>query len=66
MPRELGSSVDVISSARAHLRHRITVTWMGGRCDESMLYLTDDREDEPLDRSESDAEYDDEEESELR
>jgi len=56
MPDELGSSVDVISSARAHLRQRITVTWIGGRCDESMLCRTDDREDELLDKSESDAE----------
>lgn len=55
MPDELGSSVDVISSARAHRRQRITVTWIGGRCDESMLYRIDDREDEPLDKSESDA-----------
>jgi hypothetical protein len=56
MPRELGSSVDVISSARAHRRQRITVTWMGGRCDESMLCRTDDREEELEERSESDAE----------
>jgi len=66
MPRELGSSVEVISSARAHRRHRMTVTWMVGRCEESMLCLVDDREDEPDERSESDAEYDDEDERELR
>ena len=65
MPRELGSSVDVISSDRAHRRQRMTVTWMAGRCEESMLCLTEDREEELDERSESDAEYD-EDKTELR
>lgn len=56
MPSELGSSVEVISSDRAHRRHRMTVTWIAGRCEESMLCLVEDREDELEDRSESDAE----------
>jgi len=56
IPKVLGSSVEVISSARAHLRQRMTVTRMAGRCEESMLCRADDREDEPLERSESDAE----------
>ena len=56
MPSELGSSVDVISSARAHRKQRITDTWMGGRCDESILCRTEDLEEELVERSESDAE----------
>lgn len=64
IPDEAGSSVDVISSARAHLRQRMTVTWMAGRCVESMLCRTGDL-DEVDERSESDVEYDDDDESEL-
>lgn len=61
IPEELGSSVEVISSARAHLRHRSTSTeTMGGV--ESMLCLTDDVED----RSESEDEYDEAEDVEVR
>lgn len=62
MPDELGSSVDVISSARAHRRQRRVATWTVGRCDESMLCLTED--DEADERSESETEYDEEEEDE--
>lgn len=62
IPEELGSSVDVISSARAHLRHRRTSTEAMG-CVESMLCLTDDDDD---DRSESEDEYDEAEEVEVR
>lgn len=58
---ELGSSVEVISSARAHLRHRSTSTETMG-CVESMLCLTDDVED----RSESEDEYDEAEDVEVR
>jgi len=37
MPYKLGSSVEVISSARAHRRQRMRVTWTVGREAESML-----------------------------
>ena len=53
IPEELGSSVEVISSARAHLRHRRTSTEAMG-CAESMLCRTDD--DDVEDRSESEDE----------
>ena len=64
IPLELASSVEVISTERAHRRQRSTSTDTMGREPESMLCLTDDPEvcDE---RSESDAEYD-EAEDELR
>lgn len=63
IPEELGSSVVVISSARAHLRQRSTSTEAMG-CVESMLCLTDD--DDVEDRSESDDEYDEAEVVEVR
>ena len=37
MPDRLGSSVEVISSARAHRMQRMTATWTEGRAEESML-----------------------------
>lgn len=37
MPDELGSSVDVISSACAHRIQRRTTTWTGGRVADCML-----------------------------
>jgi len=40
MPYKLGSSVDVISSARAHRRQRMIATWTVGRDAESMLGRT--------------------------
>lgn len=40
MPDRLGSSVEVISSARAHRMQRMTATWTGGRVAESMLCRT--------------------------
>ncbi len=40
MPDRLGSSVEVISSARAHLMQRMTATWTEGRAEESMLCRT--------------------------
>lgn len=40
MPNKLGSSVDVISSARAQRKQRITATWTMGRDVESALCLT--------------------------
>ena len=58
MPLELGSSVDTISTARAQRMHRSTSTWTTGRWTESMLCRYELPPDE-LDRSESDAEYDD-------
>jgi hypothetical protein len=64
IPEELGSSVEVISSARAHLRQRRIETWTTGREVESMLSRMDVPEPEE-ERSESDAEYD-EDEDELR
>lgn len=60
MPDRLGSSVDVISSARAHRRQRMTATCTGGRVAESMLCRAAapevDEEDDVDERSESDAE----------
>lgn len=56
MPYDEGWSVDVTSSARAHRRQRSTATWTGGRCEESMLCLTEEEEAEE-ERSESEAEY---------
>jgi hypothetical protein len=57
MPAALASSVEVISTARAHRRQRRTSTETLGRCELSMLCLTDDA-DVDEERSESDAEYD--------
>lgn len=67
MPDRLGSSVVVISSARAQRRHRIMATWAWGRVIESMLCRTVDPElDEFEDgRSKSeDAEEEDDEDDE--
>lgn len=63
MPKELGSSVVVASSARAHLRQRRTATWTG-RCVESMLCRTEEADPED-ERSESEAEYDEEDDVEA-
>lgn len=56
MPLLLTSSVDVVSTDRAHRRHRRTSTDTTGLDDESMLCRTEepDLDDE---RSESDDEY---------
>jgi hypothetical protein len=40
MPDKLGSSVEVISSARAHRIQRRTATWAGGRVADSILRRT--------------------------
>ena len=37
MPERLGSSVEGISSARAHRMQRMTATWTEGRTEASML-----------------------------
>lgn len=59
MPEALGSSVDVISSALAQRRQRMMATCTAGRR-ESTLCLEDELPEEDDERSESDAEYDDE------
>jgi hypothetical protein len=63
MPERLGSSVEVISSARAHRKQRMTATWTVGREGESMLRRATVVELIALDegRSESDPEYAEEE-----
>jgi len=64
MPDRLGSSVEVSSSARAHLRQRMMATWTTGRDVDSMLVRASTFELMVFEegRSESDDEYDDEEE----
>jgi len=48
MPDRLGSSVVVISSERAHLRHRSTATWTTGivveRSESEEEYVEDDED----------------------
>jgi hypothetical protein len=61
MPDRLGSSVEVSSSARAHLRQRMMATWTTGRDVDSMLVRASALVFEDG-RSESDDEYDDEDE----
>jgi hypothetical protein len=63
MPERLGSSVEVSSSARAHLRQRMMATWTTGRDADSMLVRATTVELIVFEdgRSESDDEYDDEE-----
>ncbi|KAJ9134579.1 hypothetical protein NKR19_g8586 [Coniochaeta hoffmannii] len=56
MPLELTSSVDVVSTDRAHRRHRSTSTETTGLVDESMLCRAEEPDLEP-ERSESDEEY---------
>jgi hypothetical protein len=62
MPDMSGSSVEVISSPRAHRRQRMVVTWTVGRFEESMLCRTLEPELVELEdgRSESDTEKGDE------
>lgn len=62
MPLELTSSVEVVSTDRAHRRHRSTSTETTGRVDESMLCRTEEFEPE-LEKSESDDEYDEADEA---
>lgn len=63
MPLELASSVDVVSTDRAHRRHLNTSTETVGR--ESMLYPPAELDPPDDERSESDDEYEEAEE-ELR
>ncbi len=58
MPLELASSVDVASTARAHRMQRSTSTWTTGLCELSMLWRYEPPDEDPDDRSESEAEYD--------
>lgn len=68
MPDKLGSSVVVISTARAHRRQRRTATCAGGRVAESMVVEVEDgrsRSDAPNDEPDGDDEVDDEDEVSL-